>query len=180
MSCILEIFSALNLAPQVIRKGNRHIILNCESEGLLFLNASNYFKGSYEDISKQFNLNISPIYFPTKLNLPENSEFVGSSPTIEHFYDMMDTEEEKLSKEDFVKSFSNCEWSFKEQLAKASNYKTEILAKACVIRCISEERAKIIIRQLTSSLELTTTKERSASHQVLTTAVRSKRLRTSR
>ena len=132
MSCILEIFSSLNLAPQVIRKGNRHIILNCESEGLLFLNASNYFKGSYEDISKQFNLNISPIYFPTKLNLPENSEFVGSIPTIEHFYDMMDTEEEKLSKEDFVKSFSNCEWSFKEQLAKASNYKTEILAKACV------------------------------------------------
>ena len=132
LSCILEIFSSLNLAPEVIRKGNRHIIVNCESESLLFLNASNYFKGSYEDISKQFNLNIPAVYFPTKFNLPENCEYVGSIPNIENFYDMMDSEEEKIAKENYVTSFVQREWSFKEQLAKSSNYKTEIIAKACL------------------------------------------------
>ncbi len=132
MACVLEIFSALNLAPEVVRKGNRHIIINLESESLLFLNASNYFKGSYNEIAKQFNLNIAPVYFPTKLNCIENCEFVGEIPNKEDFYDMMDSEEEKISKDEFVANFTNQIWSFKEQLAAVSNYKTEIVARACI------------------------------------------------
>ena len=132
MSCILEIFADLNLAPEVVRKGNRHIIINLESESLLFFNASNYFKGSYNEISKQFNLNIAPVYFPTKLNCPENSNFVGPIPNVEDFYDMMDSQEEKISKDEFVGNFSNKIWSFKDQLAAASNYKTEVVARACI------------------------------------------------
>ena len=132
MSCVLEIFSALNLAPEVIRKGNRHIVISSESESLLFLNASNYFKGNYEDIAKQFNLNLSPVYFPSKLNCPEHCEFEGEVPSIDDFYDLMDNEEEKQNKENFVLSFQNKKWNFKEQLTKASNYKTEVVAKACL------------------------------------------------
>jgi hypothetical protein len=132
MSCVLEIFANLNLSPQVIRKGNRHIIINCESESLLFLNASNYFKGNYEDIAKQFNLNMLPVYFPTKLNSAKNSQLCGPIPAVEDFYDLMDSEDEKISKEVFVASFQNKEWKFREQLVKVSNYKTEIVARACL------------------------------------------------
>ena len=44
----------------------------------------------------------------------------------------MDNEEEKQNKENFVLSFQNKKWNFKEQLTKASNYKTEVVAKACL------------------------------------------------
>ena len=132
MSCILQIFTNLKMSPNVIRKGNRYISITSESESLLFLNASNYFKGSYEEIANQFSLNVKPRFFPGKLNCPDYFNYRGPIPDLIHFYDVLDTEQEKSDKESFVDSFQLSTWDFKEQLQLTSDYKTSIVARACL------------------------------------------------
>lgn len=131
MACILELFSSLRLSPSIIRKGNQFISLFYQPQAFLFLNASNYFKGCHEEIVNQFRLNLSPILFPVSFNNPTNFNYQGSIPNVNFFHDLLDTEEQKKLKMDYVKNFENV-WCFKQQLALASSYKVEVLARACL------------------------------------------------
>ena len=132
MSCILEIFARLNMTPEIIRKGHRYISIVSDSESLTFLNASNYFKGSYEEIAKQFSLNMEPVFFPTKLNCEEYYNYSGMIPNIQDFYDLLDSKEEKNQKEAFVASFKKIKWNFKDEIQKVGEYKTQVVARSCL------------------------------------------------
>jgi hypothetical protein len=66
MSTVVEIFIKLGLNVQIARKGRNYYLIKCETEDLLFINASNYLKGNYDDIIRLFDLDIQPEYFPSK------------------------------------------------------------------------------------------------------------------
>jgi hypothetical protein len=66
MSTVVEIFIKLGLNVQIARQGRNFYLIKCESEDLLFINASNYLKGNYDDIIRLFDLDIQPEYFPSK------------------------------------------------------------------------------------------------------------------
>ena len=56
MNCLLK----LDWSPSLTKKGNSLILLQTKCQNLLFLNASNYFKGDYVDLAQQFCLDENP------------------------------------------------------------------------------------------------------------------------
>ena len=66
MACVMDCLSKLDWSPAVIKKGNNYILLKTKCQQLVFLNASNYFKGNYEDLVKQFCLGEELNFFPEK------------------------------------------------------------------------------------------------------------------
>jgi hypothetical protein len=62
MSCLLK----LNWSPNLIKKTNTFVLLHTKCQNLLFLNASNYFKGDYVDLAQQFCLDENPQFFPQR------------------------------------------------------------------------------------------------------------------
>jgi len=66
MASAMDCLSKLDWCPAVIKKGNNYILLKTKCQQLVFLNASNYFKGNYEDLNKQFSLEEELHFFPAK------------------------------------------------------------------------------------------------------------------
>ena len=66
MASVMDCLSKLDWCPTVIKKGNNYILLKTKCQQLVFLNASNYFKGNYEDLIKQFCLQEELNFFPGK------------------------------------------------------------------------------------------------------------------
>ena len=62
MNCLLK----LDWSPSLTKKGNSFILLQTKCQNLLFLNASNYFKGDYVDLAQQFCLDENPQFFPQR------------------------------------------------------------------------------------------------------------------
>jgi hypothetical protein len=62
MDCILKI----DWPPTLVKKCNTFVLIKTKCQSLLFLNASNYFKGNYMDLAKQFNLKEEHQFFPQK------------------------------------------------------------------------------------------------------------------
>jgi hypothetical protein len=66
MASVMDCLSKLDWCPAVIKKGNNYILLKTKCQQLVLLNASNYFKGNYEDLIKQFCLKEELNFFPGK------------------------------------------------------------------------------------------------------------------
>ena len=66
MASVMDCLSKLDWCPEVIKKGNNYVLLKTKCQQLVFLNASNYFKGNYEDLIKQFSLEEELHFFPPK------------------------------------------------------------------------------------------------------------------
>jgi hypothetical protein len=62
MNCLLK----LDWPPTLIKKGNTFVLIQTKCQNLLFLNASNYFKGDYVDLVQQFQIDDSPYFFPQR------------------------------------------------------------------------------------------------------------------
>ena len=62
MDCLLK----LNWAPTIVKKGNTFVLLKTKCQNLMFINASNYFKGTYLDLVQQFCLDESAHFFPQR------------------------------------------------------------------------------------------------------------------
>jgi hypothetical protein len=62
MNCLLK----LDWPPILIKKGNTFVLIQTKCQNLLFLNASNYFKGDYVDLVHQFPVDESAYFFPQK------------------------------------------------------------------------------------------------------------------
>ena len=62
MNCLLK----LDWPPTLIKKGNTFVLLQTKCQNLLFLNASNYFKGDYVDLAEQFSIDETPHFFPQR------------------------------------------------------------------------------------------------------------------
>jgi len=132
MGVIMEMFLASNMQPEVVKKSNQFISIAYNLNQNLFLNASNYVKGDYEEIVCQFNLDIPRQYFPSKLNCLDYHNYDGKIPSIEDFLNVLDSDEITAQKQDYVSSRKNNWWHFKTELQKISAYKTSVVARACL------------------------------------------------
>lgn len=66
MSVILGALTQLGLLPRVMKKENSFLHITTACQNLLFLNVSNYFKMSREDLANQFQFEEELIYFPLR------------------------------------------------------------------------------------------------------------------
>ena len=65
MATVLNCLLKLDWPPTLIKKGNTFVLLQTKCQNLLFLNASNYFKGDYVDLAEQFSIDETH-FFPQR------------------------------------------------------------------------------------------------------------------
>lgn len=66
MATVINCLLKLDWPPTLIKKGNTFILMQTKCQNLLFLNASNYFKGDYVDLVQQFEIDEEAYFFPQK------------------------------------------------------------------------------------------------------------------
>ena len=66
MATVINCLLKLDWPPTLIKKGNIFILMQTKCQNLLFLNASNYFKGDYVNLVQQFEIDEDAYFFPQK------------------------------------------------------------------------------------------------------------------
>lgn len=66
MPFIMTMLLTMNIVPKVVKRNNRFILLKILCHNISFLNASNFFEGTYEDLHSEFQIDDELIFFPQR------------------------------------------------------------------------------------------------------------------
>lgn len=123
MALVLEMLTKYFFTPSLVKKDNSFILMKLASLNISFLNVSNFFNLSPNDLASQFQFSGEILFFPKFLNNQELS--------VDSFIEWSDSESLVLKKKDFWQKVSS-NWKFCDQLKAYTFQQTEIVAHACL------------------------------------------------
>ena len=101
MSWLLDLFLSNSENPTAIQAGRVVKKISLTHRKINFILFENYCKGSLNDLSDQFNLGRSALYFPMAYNQSKYYGLIITKPVFETFVTFNDTEQEILLKQQY-------------------------------------------------------------------------------
>lgn len=128
-NAFIKAFLQANINVKILSRGKKYFSCEVPELHLKLLNSTNFLPGDEFQIAQVSNFDFKRIYFPFKMNHPQNYSYEGKVPDIVLFICDEDTTKEVSEKLKYVQDFSDT-WKFKEQLTLFSNQK-------CLLLCSS-------------------------------------------
>lgn len=128
----MEILTSVGICPNVLKQsGNMLLVIEITEANVRIVSSNNYVPGDEFELGELFCIDYVTHFFPYKLLLKENFDYVGQYPSFDNFFCEIDTNETFLKKKSFYKSqnFTKA-WSLKKEIMIHANIKLHLLVNA--------------------------------------------------
>jgi hypothetical protein len=121
--------------PKIIQNGRIILFMEIPNINLRFIRSNAYLNQIELELAQTFQLPIDFIFFPEQFNIIQNFNYCGKVPDVNFFLSVLDSEEIKLKKQNFVQKLelSNYQWNFQRELNRYCDEKLWITLNSLLL-----------------------------------------------